>query len=68
MTSSSVSPGSSDRGGRTRIDIPGTIFKVQPAKLPFAALYPTIEDIWRPDRLAAEVLNDHRRIEKTGEH
>jgi predicted PurR-regulated permease PerM len=36
--------------------------------LPIVALYPTIEDIWLRDRLAPEVLKDHRRIEKTEEH
>ena len=36
--------------------------------LPIVALYPTIEDIWLRDRLAPEVLKDHRRIEQTEEH
>jgi multisubunit Na+/H+ antiporter MnhB subunit len=36
--------------------------------LPIVALYPTIENIWLRDRLAPEVLQDHRRIEQTEEH
>jgi predicted PurR-regulated permease PerM len=36
--------------------------------LPIVALYPTIENIWLRDRLAPEVLSDHRRIEQTEEH
>ena len=36
--------------------------------LPIVALYPTIENIWLRDRLAPEVLEDHRRIEQTEEH
>ena len=36
--------------------------------LPLVALYPTIEDIWLRDRLAPEVIEDHRRIERTEEH
>ena len=36
--------------------------------LPIVALYPTIESIWLADRLAPEVVADHRRIEQTEEH
>ena len=36
--------------------------------LPIIALYPTIESIWLADRLAPEVVADHRRIEQTEEH
>lgn len=36
--------------------------------LPIIALYPTIESIWLADRLAPEVIADHRRIEQTEEH
>ena len=36
--------------------------------LPIAAMYPTIEKIWLADRLAPEVVADHRRIERSEEH
>ena len=36
--------------------------------LPFAAVYPAIEQIWLADRLGPDVVNDHRRIEQTEEH
>jgi predicted PurR-regulated permease PerM len=36
--------------------------------LPLVALYPTIESIWLADRLAPEVIADHRRIEQSEEH
>jgi len=36
--------------------------------LPFAAMYPTVEKIWLADRLAPEVVADHRRIERSEEH
>jgi predicted PurR-regulated permease PerM len=39
-----------------------------PVALPIAAMYPTIEKIWLADRLAPEVVADHRRIERSEEH
>jgi predicted PurR-regulated permease PerM len=36
--------------------------------LPFAAMYPAIENIWLADRLGRDVARDHRRIEHTQEH
>jgi predicted PurR-regulated permease PerM len=36
--------------------------------LPFAAIYPAVEDIWLADRLAPEVARDHRAIESSEEH
>jgi predicted PurR-regulated permease PerM len=36
--------------------------------LPLIALYPAVENIWLKDRLAPEVLADHRRIEQSEEH
>ena len=36
--------------------------------LPIVALYPTVEQIWLRERLAPEVLADHRRIEQSEEH
>jgi predicted PurR-regulated permease PerM len=36
--------------------------------LPIVAMYPAVENIWLGDRLAPEVLKDHRRIEQTEEH
>jgi predicted PurR-regulated permease PerM len=35
--------------------------------LPLAAMYPTIESVWLADRLAPEVVADHRRIEQAKE-
>ena len=36
--------------------------------LPLIALYPTVENLWLRERLAPEVVEDHRRIENTTEH
>jgi predicted PurR-regulated permease PerM len=36
--------------------------------LPFAAVYPAVEQIWLADRLGPDVVNDHRRIEQSEQH
>jgi predicted PurR-regulated permease PerM len=36
--------------------------------LPIAAMYPAIESLWLEEKVGAEAVKDHRRIEQTEEH
>lgn len=36
--------------------------------LPIAAMYPPVESLWLKQKLGAEAVDDHRRVEQTEEH